>query len=155
MSFEIKEVQIDSYNDAHNKLINSFVNGLNVICGPNEIGKSTLMTFIKNVFIRKKTDAKGYIKCDVDGDDVTLRVERNKLKENDKYINKITSNEYNTGFLIDLDDLFWAKSSDSEELINVIKDSSGNAVNKKQVEYYEYLYGKKQPFNLTNSNKAS
>ncbi len=155
MSFEIKEVQIDSYNDTHNKLINSFVNGLNIICGPNEIGKSTLMTFIKNVFIRKKTDAKGYIKCDVDGDDVTLRVERNKLKENDKYINKITSNEYNTGFLIDLDDLFWAKSSDSEELINVIKDSSGNAVNKKQVAYYEYLYGKKQPFNLTNSNKAS
>ena len=82
MSFEIKEVQIDSYNDTHNKLINSFVNGLNIICGPNEIGKSTLMTFIKNVFIRKKTDAKGYIKCDVDGDDVTLRVERNKLKEN-------------------------------------------------------------------------
>lgn len=155
MSFEIKEVQIDSYNDTHNKLINSFVNGLNIICGPNEIGKSTLMTFIKNVFIRKKTDAKGYIKCDINGDDVTLRVERNKLKENDKYINKITSNEYNTGFLIDLDDLFWAKSSDSEELINVIKDSSGNAVNKKQVEYYEYLYGKKQPFNLTNSNKAS
>ena len=57
--------------------------------------------------------------------------------------------------MIDLDDLFWAKSSDSEELINVIKDSSGNAVNKKQVAYYEYLYGKKQPFNLTNSNKAS
>lgn len=155
MSFEIKEVQIDSYNDTHNKLINSFVNGLNIICGPNEIGKSTLMTFIKNVFVRKKTDAKGYIKCDVDGDDVTLRVERNKLKDNDKYISKITSNEYNTGFLIDLDDLFWAKSSDSEELINVIKDSSGNAVNKKQVEYHEYLYGKKQPFNLTNSNKAS
>ncbi len=155
MSFEIKEVQIDSYNDTHNKLINSFADGLNIICGPNEIGKSTLMTFIKNVFVRNKTDAKGYIKCDVDGDDVTLRVERNKFKDNDKYISKITSNEYNTGFLIDLDDLFWAKSSDSEELINVIKDSSGNAVNKKQVEYHEYLYGKKQPFNLTNSNKAS
>lgn len=156
MSFEIKEVQIDSYNDTHNKLINNFVSGLNIICGPNEIGKSTLMAFIKNVFIRKRTDAKGYIKCNFDNDDITLRVEKNKLKDNEQYISKITSHEYNTGFLIDLDDLIKAKTSDSEELVNTIKDSSGNTVNQKQIEYKEYLYDKKkQPFYLTSQNKAS
>ena len=78
MSFEIKEVQIDSYNDTHNKLINSFVNGLNIICGPNEIGKSTLMSFIKNVFIRQKTDANNHNKSKVDTNYETLQLVQHK-----------------------------------------------------------------------------
>lgn len=148
--FEIKEVQIDNYNDTNNQL-NKFEGGLNIICGDNEIGKSTLMNFIKNIFIRKN-NAKGYIKCSVDNTEFNLRAEKNKIKENAKFLENINGYAYNTGFIIDLDDLMFAKKADSEELLNTVTDSSGNAVNLKQAEYENYIYGKKQKFPLTQKN---
>ncbi|MCM1264817.1 MAG: hypothetical protein NC200_01340 [Candidatus Gastranaerophilales bacterium] len=151
---EITDVQIDNYNDTVDKF-NQFDSGLNIICGANEIGKSTLMSFIKNIFTREKSDAKGYIKCNLDGKDIKLFANKNKLKENEPYLEKITSHSFKTGFIINLDDLVKAKKSDSEELINTIKDSSGNAVNIKETEYKDYIYGKKQDFTLTGTNKAS
>lgn len=150
--FEIEEVQIDSYNDTHNSLI-KFDGGFNLICGENEAGKSTLMQFIKNIFIRK-SDAKGYIKCKNGEESFNLRAEK-KFKENEKYIGKIDALGYSTGFVIDLDDLMFAKIADTEALINIIKDSSGNAVNKKQEEYYDYIYGKKEKFTLRSKNLSS
>ncbi|MCR5266192.1 MAG: hypothetical protein K6E29_06320 [Cyanobacteria bacterium RUI128] len=151
--FEITEVQIDNYNDTNNQL-NKFDGGLNIVCGPNEIGKSTLMNFIKNIFIRKN-DAKGYVQCSVDNKEFSLRAEKNKIKDNEMFLNKINAFNYNTGFIIDLDDLMFAKKADAEELINVISDSSGNAVNTKQAEYENYIYGKKQRFPLTSKNAES
>ena len=151
--FEIKEVQIDNYNETNNQL-NKFESGLNIICGDNEIGKSTLMNFIKNVFVRKN-DAKGYIKCIVDDNEFNLRAEKNKIKENSKFLENINGYTYNTGFVIDLDDLMFAKKADSEELINTVTDSSGNAINIKQAEYENYIYGKKQKFPLTPKNAES
>ena len=150
---EIKEVQIDNYNDTNNQL-NRFDGGLNIICGPNEIGKSTLMNFIKNIFIRK-TDAKGYIKCLIDNQEFSLSAEKNKIKENENFIQKINPYGYNTGFIIDLDDLMFAKKADADELINTVSDSSGNAINLKQSEYENYIYGKKQKFPLTPKNAES
>ena len=151
---EITEVQIDNYNETNDRLT-KFTSGLNIICGPNEIGKSTLMSFIKNIFLREKNDAKGYLKYSIDGKNVQLGAGKNKIKENEPYLENISPHSYKTGFIIDLDDLIQAKKSDSDELVNTIKDSSGNAVNKKQALYYDYIYGKKQPFSLTGTNKAA
>ena len=152
---EITDVQIDNYNETVDKL-NKFDSGLNVICGANEIGKSTLMSFIKNIFVREKTDAKGYIKCNLDGNEIKLYANKNKLKENENYIEKITAHSFKTGFVINLDDLIQAKKSDSDELVNTIKDSSGNAVNTKENDLKDFIYGKKQNYSLTiKNNKPS
>lgn len=151
---EITDVQIDNFNETVDKL-NKFESGLNIICGANEIGKSTLMSFIKNIFIREKSEGKGYIKCSVDGKDIKLYANKTKLKENEPYLENITAHSFKTGFIIDLDDLVRAKKSDSDELVNTIKDSSGNAVNEKESEYKDYIYGKKQNFALTGTNKPS
>ena len=59
--FEIKEVQIDKFNDTY-KQLTKFEDGLNIVTGDNEAGKSTLMQFITNIFIRK-SNADGYLKC--------------------------------------------------------------------------------------------
>ncbi len=114
---EITNVQIDNYNDTNNQL-NKFDSGLNIVCGSNEAGKSTLMKFIKNIFIREKSDAKGYVKCSYNGNEFKLTPDN--LKENEQYLEDITAHSFKTGFVIDLDDLIYAKSSDSEELVNVI-----------------------------------
>ena len=154
--FSIKEAQIDNFNDTNN-LFKKFDEGVNIICGLNEAGKSTLMDFIKSVFVRKSTDAKGYIKCECDGESFTLNTGNTKiLKENEKYLNGITAHDFQTGFVINIDDLMFAKKSNAEELLNTIKDSSGNAVNQKKEEYSKNIYDpKKQKFSLTNSNGAS
>ena len=81
-----------------------------------------------------KSYAKGYIKCIVDDNEFNLRAEKNKIKENSKFLKNINGYTYNTGFIIDLDDLMFAKKADSEELINTVTDSSGNAVNIKKAE---------------------
>lgn len=145
--FEITEAQIDNSNDIYNRL-SKFSGGLNIICGDNEIGKSTLMEFIKNI-LTGKSDAKGYIKCSSDGREITLRAEENKSKKNGILIPEINPYNYKAGFVINLDDLVFAKKADSENLINILKDSSGNAVNEKEKEYYNYIHDKKQNFPLT------
>ena len=152
--FKIEEVQIDNYNDTNNSLTR-FKGGLNVICGVNEAGKTTLMSFIKNVFLSKKTDAKGYMKCLIDKQSVNLTANKNKLKENEQFLKMITPYRYKTGFIIELDDLTAAKKSDTDELIDMIKDSAGRGINKKQEDYEEFIFGKKQPLALTGTNKAS
>lgn len=149
----IIETQIDNYNETNNQFI-KYETGLNIILGKNEAGKSTLMNFIKNIFIRK-SDAKGYLKYDYDNNEQNLRAEKNKQKENDKTLEKINPLSYKTGFIIDLDDIMFAKKADAEALVNIVKDSSGNAINIKQDEYYNYIYGKKQKFALTGRNIAS
>ena len=150
---EIKEVQIDSFKQTYNSN-NTFKGGLNIICGENEVGKTTLMEFIKNVFI-KKSDAKGYIKCSLDGEEFNLRAEKTKQKENEPLLN-INSHEYQTGFVINLDDIVLAKKTELKELLDTIQDSSGNAVNDKEKEYFDYIYtSKKQKFELTPTDLPS
>lgn len=151
--FEIKEINIDNFYEMHNFNKNLY-SGLNIICGNNEIGKSTIMEFIKNILI-KKSDAKGYIKCSLGGNDFQLRAEKNKQKENLNYIN-INPHEYQAGFVINLDDLMFAKKTKAKDLLDTIQDLSGIAINDKEKEYYDYIYeAKKQKFILTSTNQPS
>lgn len=154
--FKISETKIDNFNETNNQLY-TFDEGINIICGDNEAGKSTLMDFVKNIFIRKSSSAKGYVKCEYEGESFNLIAgETKKLKENEKYIERITAHDFQTGFVINIDDLMFAKKANAEELLNTIKDSSGNAVNQKQEEYAAFIYdAKKQKFSLTNSNGLS
>ena len=151
--FEIKETQIDNLNDTYNQLT-KFQGGLNIVCGENEIGKSTLIEFIKNILMRK-TDAKGYIKCAYNNEEYILRAEKNKAKDNENYISIINPYNYKTGFVINLDDIMLAQKSDAEKLVNTLKDSSGNSVNKIADDYYNYIHDKKQRFQLTPTNSES
>ncbi len=153
---KITETQIDNYNETNNQL-QKFDEGLNIICGDNEAGKSTMMEFIKNIFTKKSSSAKGYIKCELDGESFNLiSGDSKKIKTNEQYISNLSPHEFQTGFIINLDDIMFAKKANAEELINVIKDSSGNAINQKQDEYYDYIYGgKKQEFSLTPKNSLS
>lgn len=152
--FKITEVQIDNFNETSNTN-HKFDEGLNIICGPNEIGKSTLMDFIKNILLRK-TDANGYIKCSTDDEEFNLRAEKNKKKDNDKFLENLSPHGFQTGFVINLDDIMFAKKAKAEELLNVIKDSSGNAINQKFDEYENFIYdSKKQRFALTSTKIAT
>lgn len=151
--FIIKEIYIDKFNMTHDKL-EHFKDGLNIVCGDNEVGKSTIMSFIKSTFLREKIDGSGYINCLNNDKEISFKI--NNIKENEQYIDNITAHRYRTGFIITLDDLMIANKKDSEELIDIIKDSSGNSVNKKQTEYNDFIYGKngKNGF-ITSSNKPS
>lgn len=149
---EITEVQIEKCNDTYNKLV-KFDSGLNVVTGENEAGKSTLMGFITNILV-KKSNAEGYLKCCFDGEDIKLEAKKSKQKNNLPCLEKITSKNFEHGFFIDLDDLMQVKKG-SENLIEIIKDSSGTAINDKQSEYYDKIYGKKDGFTLTPGNSVS
>ena len=44
----IKEIKINNYGNLENKEIN-LENGINIVYGKNESGKSTLLNYIKNI----------------------------------------------------------------------------------------------------------
>ena len=46
---QIRELHIDGFGIFHNALIKEFRPGINVIFGPNEYGKTTLLEFIRKV----------------------------------------------------------------------------------------------------------
>lgn len=149
---EITEVQIDKYNDTYDKLFR-FENGLNIITGQNEAGKSTLMSFITNIF-KGKSDAEGYLKCNCNGEELKLEAKKTKQKANIPCLEKITSKNFEQGFFIDLDNLMQVKKNSAEELLATIKDSSGAAVNAKQKEYVDKITAK-SGFSLTSKSSAS
>ena len=147
---EITEVQIDKYNDTYKKFIN-FKSGLNVVTGDNEVGKSTLMSFITNIF-KRKSDADGYLKCVCDNEEIKLDAKKSKQKNNVPCLEKVTSKNFEQGFFIDLDDLMQLKLSTSD-LLEIIKDSSGAIINQKQSEYDNFIT--KGDFSLTQKNAPS
>ena len=96
------------------------------------------------------------MKCRLDDEEFNLRAEKNKRKDNDDFLKKINSHEFQTGFIINLDDIMLVKNSDEEDLLNTIKDSSGRQINIKEKEYRDLVYEpKKQRFSLTSTNLAS
>ena len=134
--FEIKEVQIDKFNDTY-KQLTKFKDGLNIVTGDNEAGKSTLMQFITNIFIRK-SNADGYLKCLCNNEEFVLDAKKSKQKNNVPCLEKITSKNFEHGFFIDLEDLMQIKK-DSSELLDTIKDSSGAEINLKEDEFSKLI----------------
>lgn len=133
---EITEVQIDKFNDTYKQLV-KFNDGLNVVTGDNEAGKSTLMQFITNIFIRK-SNADGYIKCLCNDEEFVLDAKKSKQKNNIPCLEKMTSKNFEHGFFIDLEDLMQIKKN-SSELLDTIKDSSGAEINLKEDEFSKLI----------------
>ena len=133
MKFIVKESQIDSFLETHNQY-KKYSEGLNIIFGENEIGKSTLMNFIKGI-LTKESDAKGYIKCEQDGKEFELRAEK-KSKENNQYLDKINSHNFKEGFIITLDDIVYSSKKDAQTLVDKIKDSSSEGIKEREKELY-------------------
>ena len=142
---EITEVQIDKFNDTYKQLV-KFNDGLNVVTGDNEAGKSTLMQFITNIFIRK-SNADGYIKCLCNDEEFVLDAKKSKQKNNIPCLEKMTSKNFEHGFFIDLEDLMQIKKN-SSELLDTIKDSSGAEINTKEDEFSKLI---KNSFTTTNT----
>ena len=148
MKFTIEESNIESFNETHNQCKN-FTDGLNVIFGENEIGKSTLMNFIKNI-LTKTSDAKGYIKCSNNGEECMLRAEK-KAKNENALPDKLNAHNYKEGFIITLDDIVMASKQASQDLVDIVKDSSGKEVKDKE----DKLRDEIDNFVKIKTNKAS
>lgn len=121
----------------------NFSEGLNLICGNNEAGKSSLMKFIKEGFFRVKgidtgkiyfsiIDDENHSKYRTDIKDHRSQDQRCKLyDENNSEINygfiekTIHQRYFEQGFTINLDDLMNIQNKDTSTLIDIIKDPSG------------------------------
>lgn len=115
-----------------------FSNGINLICGRNEAGKSSLMNFIKTGLFPEKGEETGKIffgwKNSHYRADINLKAtlaQRCKLYNLDNSqidYNFIQSNiikkDFEQGFYINLDDLMNVQSKSVDVLIDLIKDSS-------------------------------
>lgn len=118
-----------------------FTEGLNVIFGENEAGKSSLMKFIKDGFYKQKGSDAGKIWFSINKNDQKLsyRADINALKpleqrckiyntiENTECPKNIIDNEidktsFEQGFYINLDDLMKIQNKSVSELIDLIKD---------------------------------
>lgn len=124
-----------------------FCSGLNIICGNNEAGKSSLMQFIKQGFFRPNKIDKGKIFFSIieDNKKTNYRVDISNASKKDKrcivYDNNNSQCDYSIieelinqkyfeqGFTINLDDLMNLQYDNNTTLINVIKDPSGDKLN--------------------------
>ena len=120
---------------------------LNLICGRNEAGKSSLMQFLKNGFFRPPKIDTGKIffslysqtqKQDYRADikNSSKKIERCKLYDSNNKLydysfieTLINQKYYEQGFTIDIDDLNNLQYDNNFSLINVIKDPSGDKLN--------------------------
>ena len=124
-----------------------FSSGINLICGNNEAGKSSLMKFIKEGFFRPiKTDSGKIFFSIVNNNEKQIyRADiKNSLKKTDRcklydenesicdysLIEKIIIQKYfEQGFTINIDDLMNLQIDNNQSLINKIKDPSGDKLN--------------------------
>lgn len=120
-----------------------FNDTLNLICGNNEAGKSSLMKFIKDAFFRPSKIDTGKIFFSVDNKHLRAdiknsakRADRCKLFDNSgiefeyEFFEKFINQKYfQQGFTINLDDLMTLKYDNETTLINTIKDPSGDKLN--------------------------
>ena len=120
----------------------TFCDGFNIVCGENEAGKSSLMNFIINGFFKTKSSDEGQIFFKVQ-DSQNCKHYRADIKDkrqttqrciiyNDNtqieysfFENLVNSNYFQQGFVINLDDLMSLENKTNENLINLIKDPSG------------------------------
>lgn len=138
--FLVKNVVIEkSVKDIKTGINYEFDEGLNLIAGNNEAGKSSLMTFIKDGFFRVKGIDTGKIYFDIAGKTYRADIKDNratdkrcKLFDEDNtavdysFLEKMVNQKYfEQGFSISLDDLMNIQNKDTSALVDVIKDPSG------------------------------
>ena len=121
--------------------------GINLICGNNEAGKSSLMQFIKQAFFQTKDTDSGKIFfkiCDENFQKCYRADIKNSQKKNERckifdennnacsyelIENTINRKYFEQGFTINIDDLMTIQNDGNFSLINVIKDPSGDKLN--------------------------
>lgn len=159
--FAIENVLIEkSDKDISLGIDYEFSNGINLICGRNEAGKSSLMNFIKMGLFPEKGEDVGKIfftwkgkKYRVDVNLKATNAQRCKLYELDNsqvdyslIQSNMTEKDFKQGFFINLDDLMNVQSKSVDVLIDLIKDSSSKKLKEevdKRKEAIKKVYGEK------------
>ncbi len=130
----INSVKINSVN-SQNLPLKEFQDGLNIICGSNEAGKSTIMKFLKECFFAPK-DLVGDIELTANNTKYQIKVDGKRGKKDrvklitptdkniEEILSKINQNFYQKAFSIDLDDI---KNIDID-LFNIIQDHNATAL---------------------------
>ncbi len=126
----------------------AFSDGINIISGRNEAGKSSLMSFINDGFQKKdKNPCKGkiFFKIEDENSTTSYRADIDFSKKKEKRIIIFDENNQDVsssildkhidlkylkhGFIINLDNLMSITDKENESLANIIKDPSGNDLN--------------------------
>lgn len=142
--FSIENIIIEkSSKDIQTGVSREFSDGINLICGNNEAGKSSLMSFIRNGFFKVKGIDKGKIYFKINNEfgekhfrtdiqdnrsaDLRCKVfdENNTPVSYDFIENIINKKYFEQGFTINLDDLMNIQNKDTQILVDTIKDPSG------------------------------
>ncbi len=142
--FSIENILIEKSNkDIQTGVVREFTEGINLICGNNEAGKSTLLKFIRQGFFKVKGVDKGKIyfkitdengikhyRTDIQDNrssDLRCKIyDENNNPVNSGFIeNTVNKKYFEQGFTIDLDDLMNIQNKDTDILVNTIKDPSG------------------------------
>ncbi len=140
----IENIIIEKSNkDIPTGIMRKFTEGINLICGNNEAGKSALLQFIRRGFFKVKgvDNGKIYFKitgetgekhyrtdiCDNRSADLRCKVfdEDNNPVSYNFIEDTINKKYFEQGFTIDLDDLMNIQNKDTQLLVNTIKDPSG------------------------------
>lgn len=141
--FSIENIIIEkSIKDIQTGII-QFSDGINLICGNNEAGKSSILSFIRQGFFKIKGVDKGKIYFKINGEsgekhyrtdiqdnrtsDLRCKVfdENNSPVSYDFIENTINKKYFEQGFTITLDDLMSIQNKDTQLLVDTIKDPSG------------------------------
>ena len=140
--FIITNILIDkSSKDINTGIKYDFTQGLNVIYGENEAGKSSLMKFIKEGFFKQKGLDSGKIWFQINKNEKSFSYradintaksleQRCKIYNSDENIecpkdiidNEINKTYFEQGFYINLDDLMKIQNKSVSELVDLIKD---------------------------------
>ncbi len=165
--FAIENVLIEkSDKDISLGMDYEFSNGINLICGRNEAGKSSLMNFIKLGLFPEKGEDVGKIFFTWQGKkyraDVNLKAanaQRCKLYDLDNaqvdcslIQSNMTEKDFKQGFFINLDDLMNIQSKSVDVLIDLIKDSSSKKLKEevdKTRDAIKKVYGEKNRLTKT------
>ncbi len=129
-----------------------FKENMNIICGNNEAGKSSLMQFLKDGLFRKNGTDAGRIyfifsnmhyRADIKYNRrINLRCtifdDKNRTAGYDIIERTINRNYFEQGFTINLDDLAGIQNKDTQALINAIKDPNCEKLG----EYYQIAFNK-------------
>ena len=118
-----------------------FTSGLNLICGKNEAGKSSIIEFLNTALFIKDSGDMGKVFVDFLGNTYLIETKAKSSKnilyslfDNKKLdINvlkqHIPSKEFSNVFSINIDDLMCVKEKDAKTFITLMKDSSCECLN--------------------------